>query len=89
MSTNVANEMMRPESIDGENEILHEIETYNELLGDKGELGCTLLIEIDDPVKRAELLAHWTNLTKQSTSPQPAGSGFPRDSTRGRLTTHV
>ena len=28
--------------------IRHELETYNELLGGPGELGCTLLIEIDD-----------------------------------------
>jgi hypothetical protein len=36
--------------------------TDHELLGDKGELGCTLLIEIDDPAKRSELLARWKGL---------------------------
>ena len=55
-------EMIRAEGITGEPEILHEIETYNELLGGKGELGCTLLIEIDDPAKRTELLARWKDL---------------------------
>jgi hypothetical protein len=55
-------EMIRAENITGEAEIRHEIDTYNELLGDRGELGCTLLIEIDDPVKRAELLARWKDL---------------------------
>lgn len=55
-------EMMRAERMDGENEIQHEIETYNELLGDQGELGCTLLIEIDDPKKRDDLLARWLDL---------------------------
>jgi hypothetical protein len=55
-------EMIRAENITGDAEIRHEIDTYNELLGDRGELGCTLLIEIDDPVKRADLLARWKDL---------------------------
>ena len=41
-------EMIRVERMVKETDILHEIKTYNELLGDSGELGCTLLIEIDD-----------------------------------------
>ena len=45
-------EMIRVERIVKETDILHEIKTYNELLGDSGELGCTLLIEIDDPDER-------------------------------------
>jgi len=55
-------EMMRAEGIDGEPEIRHEIETYNELLGDQGELGCTLLVEIEDAAKRNELLSRWKGL---------------------------
>jgi len=55
-------EMIRAENITDEPEIHHEIATYNELLGDRGELGCTLLIEIDDPAKRSELLARWKDL---------------------------
>ena len=35
-------EMMRVERIVKETDILHEIKTYNEMLGDSGELGCTL-----------------------------------------------
>ena len=35
-------EMIRVERIVKETDILHEIKTYNELLGDSGELGCTL-----------------------------------------------
>ena len=49
-------EMIRVERIVKETDILHEIKTYNELLGDSGELGCTLLIEIDDPDVREEKL---------------------------------
>ena len=55
-------EMIRTEGIDGEPAIQHEIDTYNELLGDRGELGCTLLIEISDDEERPGLLARWTNL---------------------------
>ena len=39
-------EMIRVERIVKETDIQHEINTYNELLGDSGELGCTLLIII-------------------------------------------
>ena len=42
-------EMMRTERIVRERDIQHELETYNAVLGGPGELGCTLLIEIDDP----------------------------------------
>ena len=52
-------EMIRTEHTVREADILHEIETYNELLGAAGELGCTLLIEIDDPLIRAEKLQEW------------------------------
>ena len=55
-------EMLRAEGTSAESDILHEIETYNELLGDKGELGCTLLVEIEDAEKRAELLSRWVDL---------------------------
>ncbi len=55
-------EMMRAERIVKAKDILHELETYNALLGDNGELGCTLLIEIDDPGERAALLRKWLEL---------------------------
>ena len=57
-------EMIRVERIVKEADIQHEINTYNELLGDSGELGCTLLIEIDDPDEREEKLTQWLDLTK-------------------------
>ena len=57
-------EMMRVEQLVKEADIQHEIETYNELLGDKGELGCTLLIEIDDVARRQSLLRQWLELPK-------------------------
>ena len=57
-------EMIRVERMVKETDILHEIKTYNELLGDSGELGCTLLIEIDDPDERDEKLHQWLELPK-------------------------
>jgi hypothetical protein len=55
-------EMMRVERIVKESEIEHEIETYNEVLGGPGEIGCTLLIEIDDAKERAVKLHEWRTL---------------------------
>src|SRR5262249_9258919 len=55
-------EMMRAERIVREADILHEIQTYNELLGKNGELGCTLLIEIDNTALRDEKLREWRDL---------------------------
>ena len=57
-------EMVRVERIVKEEDILHEINTYNEILGKSGELGCTLLIEIDDPRERDEKLNKWIDLPK-------------------------
>jgi hypothetical protein len=57
-------EMMRAERMVKEADIRHEIETYNEVLGGPGEVGCTLLIELDDPAERAEKLVKWIALPK-------------------------
>jgi hypothetical protein len=55
-------EMLRAERIAKEPEILHELETYNELLGGEGELGCSLLIELADPDERDRKLRAWVGL---------------------------
>ncbi|MEZ5308643.1 MAG: DUF3501 family protein [Pyrinomonadaceae bacterium] len=55
-------EMVRIERIVREADIQHEIDTYNELIGENGDVGCTLLIEIEDPEDRATLLAEWVGL---------------------------
>lgn len=55
-------EMMRLEQTVREADIQHEIDTYNQLLGEEGELGCTLLIEIDDPAERERKLKAWLSL---------------------------
>ncbi len=57
-------EMLRAERIAKEDEIRHELETYNEVLGGKGELGCVLLVEIEDPQERDRKLREWLELPR-------------------------
>ncbi len=49
-------EMLLVEKIVKEVDIIHEIDTYNELLGKHSQLGCTLLIEIPDEQQRDKKL---------------------------------
>ncbi len=58
-------EMMKAEQIVKEEAIQHEIDTYNELLGSKGELGCVLLIEIADANERPRKLKDWLGLQEK------------------------
>lgn len=67
-------EMMRVERIVREADIRHEIDTYNELLGGPGELGCTLLIEIDDAAEREDKLSKWHGLPARFYLMLPDGS---------------
>ncbi|HTT69574.1 MAG TPA: DUF3501 family protein [Anaeromyxobacteraceae bacterium] len=55
-------EMVRVERLYREEEIRHELDTYNELLGKPGELGCALLIEIEDVEERDRKLRAWLGL---------------------------
>ncbi len=55
-------EMVRAERITREEDIRHELETYNELLGGEGELGVSLLIEIEEPEERDRRLRAWLAL---------------------------
>ncbi|MGE0784077.1 MAG: DUF3501 family protein [Sandaracinaceae bacterium] len=67
-------EMMRVERIVREADIQHEIDTYNELLHERGTLGCTLLIGIDDPSERDEKLRAWRGLIPAIYARMPDGS---------------
>src|SRR5688500_13207416 len=49
-------EMIRTERITQEKAILHEIETYNDLVPGERELSATLLIAYEDPAERAKML---------------------------------
>lgn len=66
-------EMMRVERMVREAEIRHELDTYNELLGGPGGLGCSLLIEIDDPARRDVRLREWTTLPGKTYMKLPDG----------------
>jgi hypothetical protein len=55
-------EMVRVEQMVRESDIRHELDTYNAVLGEAGDLGCTLLIEIPDERLRADLLRRWRDL---------------------------
>jgi hypothetical protein len=55
-------EMIRVERIVRESDIQREVDTYNEILGGEGQLGCTMLIEVEDPAERATKLVEWLGL---------------------------
>jgi hypothetical protein len=55
-------EMVRVEKMVRAADIQHELDTYNGVLGGPGELGCTLLIEIEDERERDVLLRRWRGL---------------------------
>ena len=57
-------EMCRVEEITAAADIQHELDTYNALLGNPGDLGCTLQIEIDDILQRDIVLRKWIDLPK-------------------------
>lgn len=58
-------EMVRSEQMVKEADIQHELDTYNGLMGEAGEMGATLLIEIDDEAARPELLRKWRDLPRR------------------------
>ena len=83
-------EMMRVERIVKEQDIVHEISTYNELLGGEGELGCTLLIGLDDEEQRDLALRRWIGLLphlylRLDDGTQVRGSWDPRQVGSARL----
>jgi hypothetical protein len=55
-------ELVRAERLTREEDVHHELETYNELLGGAGELGVTLLVELPDPAERDRRLREWLGL---------------------------
>ena len=55
-------EIMRAERIVRESGIREELDIYNAMLGGPGQLGCALLIEIEDEARRRPLLEAWLGL---------------------------
>jgi hypothetical protein len=66
-------EMMRIERIVKEDEIQHELDTYNELIHPAGTVGCTLLVGIDDEAERDRKLQEWTGLNEHIYAVLPDG----------------
>jgi len=58
-------EIMRAEQIVRESDIVNEIDTYNAILGAPGDLGCVLLIEIEEEKDRKPLLTRWLGLQER------------------------
>lgn len=58
-------EMLRTERITREASILHEIETYNELIPTEHELSATILVEIEDKDTRERFLAEAKGLERE------------------------
>ena len=56
--------MVKAERMTRDADIRHELETYNELLGGRGELGATLLIELTDAAVRDVKLREWLGLER-------------------------
>ena len=80
-------EMMRVERIVREKDIEHELSTYNAILGDAGQLGCTLLIEFDDPAVRDERLRSLVTLPQHLYLELEDGERCGRASMRRRSAT--
>lgn len=57
-------EMVRAERMTRDADVQRELETYNELLGGKGELGVSLLIEVPEPEERDRRLREWLDLPR-------------------------
>jgi hypothetical protein len=55
-------EMLRTERITSESGVLHEIETYNELIPAEGQLSFTLFVEIPDRALRDKMLVDLVGL---------------------------
>lgn len=66
-------EMMRIEQIVKEDDIRHELNTYNELIHPAGTVGCTLLVGIDDEQLRDQKLQEWMGLNEHIYAKLPDG----------------
>lgn len=67
-------EMMRIERIVKEDDIQHELDTYNELIHPSGTIGCTLMVGIDGEAERDAKLRAWLGLNEHIYARLPDGS---------------
>ncbi|MCL2725797.1 MAG: DUF3501 family protein [Polyangiaceae bacterium] len=57
-------EMLRTERISRESAIMHEIDTYNELIPNDHEISATIMIELDDKTERERFLVEAKGLDR-------------------------
>ena len=74
-------EMLRTERITSEPAILHEIETYNELLPGEDEISMTCFLEISDKAAREEALVKLVGL-ERAFAVEVDGQVYPATNTR-------
>jgi hypothetical protein len=82
-------EMLRTERITRPAAVQHEIDTYNELVPGRGELSCTVMIEIVDKAERDAFLQAALGFEKhvslvadgERTAARPIDRGTPQDRT--------
>jgi hypothetical protein len=83
-------EMLRTERITAEEGILHEIETYNDLLPGPGQLSVTVFVEIADKAERDRTLEELKGLERsialEVDGERLAAKGDPREVLEGRTT---
>jgi hypothetical protein len=72
-------EMLRTERITSEDGIRHEIETYNDLIPEAGQLSFTLFVEIAEKTLREEMLEKLAGL-EQHVAVEVDGERFPAES---------
>jgi hypothetical protein len=78
-------EMIRTERITREDAILHEIETYNDLLPARDELSATVFIEFPEPVDRDRMLVALAGVEGKFYLEVEGTRAVARNETRGVL----
>lgn len=79
-------EMARAERMLRDEQIAHEVDTYNDLIPDDGELSGTLFIEIDDPQALRRWLPRLTHIQDHVRIEGPGWSVPAREVAEERLT---
>ena len=78
-------EMIRTERITREDAILHEIETYNDLLPERDELSATVFIEFPEPAERDRMLVALAGVEDKFYLEAEGSRAVARNETRGVL----
>jgi hypothetical protein len=82
-------EMARAERMSTDEQIAHEVETYNQIIPDRGELSATLLLELTSEPALREWLPRLVGVERSVVIALPDGAevrGRPSDEDEARLT---